>query len=196
MNSRKPATDQGGEQGEVLLPLARASIARCFGRQSAAAENAAWLQQPGACFVTLTRNGHLRGCIGSLEAHRRLLDDLKINAWKAAFRDWRFLPLLETELDLIRIEVSLLSPLQDIEFTSEQDALAQLQPGIDGVVFSYSYYCSTFLPVMWERLPGAAEFMATLKRKAGLPADFWAGGISLQRYSVSKWSECRENGQQ
>ena len=74
-------------------------------------------------------------------------------------------------------------------FQSEADALAQLRPGVDGVVFSAGRYRSTFLPQVWEQLPNAEEFMAQLKRKAGLSADFWDTSVRLQRYSVAKWQE-------
>jgi len=177
------------EPGPTLLPIARASIAQALGRVHDAAEDAAWLQAHGACFVTLTQRGQLRGCIGTLEAHRSLLADVKANALAAALRDPRFAPLTVTELERTEIEISLLSPMQAMGFASEAEALAQLRPGIDGVVLTFGRYRSTFLPQVWEQLPGADEFMAQLKYKAGLPPDFWAAGVRLQRYTVSKWRE-------
>ena len=175
--------------GQLLLRIARAAIASALGLGAQAPEDAQCLQQPGACFVTLTQRGQLRGCIGSLEARRSLLADVKANAVAAALQDPRFAPLTPGELALTRVEVSLLSPLQEMHFASEADALAQLRPGIDGVVFSFGRHRSTFLPQVWEQLPGAAEFMAQLKRKAGLAADFWDRTVRLQRYSVAKWQE-------
>jgi len=175
--------------GKVLLPIARSSIGRALGRPHEAPENAPWLQELGACFVTLTQQGQLRGCIGTLEARRSLLADLKANAVAAALHDPRFLPLAVTELEHTEIEVSLLSPMQAMRFDSEADALAQLQPGIDGVVFEFEHYRSTFLPQVWEQLPTATEFIAHLKHKAGLPPDFWAKGVRLHRYGVRKWKE-------
>ena len=175
--------------GELLLPIARAAIASALGLGAQAPEDARCLQDPGACFVTLTQRGQLRGCIGSLEARRSLLADVKANAVAAALQDPRFTPLTAGELGVTRVEVSLLSPLQEMHFASEADALAQLRPGIDGLVFSFGRHRSTFLPQVWEQLPGAAEFMAQLKRKAGLAADFWDPGVRLQRYSVAKWQE-------
>ena len=175
--------------GELLLPIARAAIATALGLSVRVPEAASCLQEPGACFVTLTQRGQLRGCIGSLEARRSLLSDVKANAVAAAMQDPRFKPLTPAELAMTRVEVSLLSPLQEMHFASEADALAQLRPGIDGVVFSCGPYRSTFLPQVWEQLPSAAEFMAQLKRKAGLAADFWDAGVRLQRYSVAKWQE-------
>lgn len=175
--------------GHTLLPIARASIARTLGRSLAANETAPWLVEPGACFVTLTQHGELRGCIGSLEARLPLLADVKANAVAAAFQDPRFSPLSEHELDVIEIEVSQLSLMQPLTFASEAEALAQLRPGVDGVVFEFGARRSTFLPQVWEQLPDTQEFMAHLKRKAGLPAGFWAAEVRLQRYTVSKWKE-------
>jgi AmmeMemoRadiSam system protein A len=180
-----PSTDVG----RTLLPIARASIARALGRSHVVDETAPWLLEPGACFVTLTRQGELRGCIGSLEARRSLLADVKANAVAAALHDPRFSPLSAQELDRTEIEVSLLSPMQALAFSSEADALGQLQPGIDGVVFEFGTLRSTFLPQVWEQLPDPDEFMAHLKRKAGLHADFWAAEVRLQRYTVSNWKE-------
>jgi uncharacterized protein len=175
--------------GHTLLPIARASIARTLGRSLAASETAPWLLDPGACFVTLTQQGELRGCIGSLEARRPLLVDVKANAVAAAFRDPRFSPLVVNELEHTEIEISLLSPMQALTFAGEAEALAQLRPGVDGVVFEFGARRSTFLPQVWEQLPDTQEFMAHLKRKAGLPASFWAAEVRLQRYTVSKWKE-------
>ncbi len=182
-------SSDANNHGAILLPIARASISTAIGLALETAEDAPWLQEPGASFVTLTQQGQLRGCIGTLEARRSLLSDVKANAVAAALHDPRFTPLAVTELPDTEIEVSLLSAMQAMRFENEAHALAQLQPGIDGVVFEYQHYRSTFLPQVWEQLPSAKEFMAHLKHKAGLPADFWAAGVRLQRYSVKKWKE-------
>lgn len=184
------ATEQGtSEQGQVLLPIARAAIARAVGVAQAADESAPWLAERGACFVTLTQYGELRGCIGTLEPHRSLLLDVKSNAVSAALRDPRFTPLSKEELGITSIEISLLSTTELMVFKSEADALAQLRPGVDGVIFEFNGYRSTFLPQVWEQLPEPRQFMAHLKRKAGLPDSFWADGIKLSRYTVTKWRE-------
>ena len=175
--------------GQILLPIARAAIARELGLSAHASEDADWLLEPGATFVTLKQGEQLRGCIGSLEAYRPLLQDVKSNAVAAAFRDPRFPPLSASELDRTRIEVSLLSKQEPLAFDDEAHALAQLRPGIDGIVFEYGYHRSTFLPQVWEDLPDPVEFMANLKHKAGLPPDFWENGVKLARYTVSKWTE-------
>jgi AmmeMemoRadiSam system protein A len=178
------------EIGQVLIAIARATISSALGEPvSKASEDFPWLQELGACFVTLTKNQQLRGCIGTLEAYRPLLVDVKSNAYAAAFRDPRFSPLTAEELPHTSIEISLLSPMQAMEFSSEKDALAQLKPNIDGVVFEYGHYRSTFLPQVWEQLPDAAVFMARLKHKAGLQPEFWDKEVKLYRYTVNKWKE-------
>lgn len=178
-------------QGQQLLSIARAAIAKELTLQCAADKSPSWLQQPAACFVTLTQHGELRGCIGSLEPRRSLLEDLEANACAAAFSDPRFERLSADEFSEIEIEISLLSPHQPIIFNDEDDALAQLRPGIDGIVFEYGHLRSTFLPHVWEQLPTPKEFIEHLKVKAGLPINFWADDIKLSRYTVTKFREHR-----
>ena len=177
------------ERGPTLLALARASIAHALGLPGAAVEMPPWLQEPGASFVTLTQNGQLRGCIGSLAAHRPLGEDVRANAVAAALRDPRFPALSAAEWERTRVEVSVLSPMQPLAFGSEAEAVAQLRPHVDGVVLEYGAHRGTFLPQVWEQLPMPKDFMAHLKSKAGLPANFWADGVRLQRYTVEKWKE-------
>jgi hypothetical protein len=183
------ADQPDAEKGATLLKLARSEIASKLGQPAAKPVEADWLRKPGASFVTLTRQGELRGCIGTLEAHRSLAVDVRENAVAAAFRDPRFMPLSLDEFGDIRVEVSLLSPTEPLEVASEADALARLRPNVDGVVFEYGHYRSTFLPQVWEQLPEPAEFLAHLKRKAGLSMDFWSESVRLSRYTVSKWKE-------
>ncbi len=176
-------------RGRLLTALARAVIARRFGLTAAALPHPGWLDAPGAAFVTLTLNGALRGCIGSLEAHRGLAADIEANAQAAAFADPRFPPLGRDELDKVRVEVSILSPPEPFRVRDEADALARLRPGIDGVILSQGIHRATFLPQVWEVLPEPRDFLAQLKRKAGLPADFWAPDLRLMRYRVEKHAE-------
>jgi AmmeMemoRadiSam system protein A len=177
------------ERGPTLLALARASIAQALGLPRVAPDTAVWLQEPGACFVTLTQKGRLRGCIGSLQAHRALGQDVGANAVAAALHDPRFPPLTPEELVRTQVEVSVLSAMQPLTFRTQAQALAQLRPQVDGVVLEYAGQRGTFLPQVWEQLPTPQEFMAQLKRKAGLPADFWAEDVKLHRYTVEKWTE-------
>jgi AmmeMemoRadiSam system protein A len=180
-----PLTDPG----PTLLSIARAAIAQALGGESATEEDAPWLAEPGACFVTLSQAGRLRGCIGSIQARRALVLDLKENAIAAALHDPRFAPMVAGDLGHTQIEVSLLSPMQALTFASEAEALAQLRPGVDGLVFEFERHRSTFLPQVWEQLPDAREFLAQLKHKAGLPQQFWADGVRLYRYTVRHWKE-------
>lgn len=177
------------ERGRVLTRLARASIAQALGEAVDEPPHPEWLKAPGAVFVTLTRNGELRGCIGSLEAHRSLEEDVTKNAQMAAFGDPRFPPLTREELDNTQVEVSVLSEAQPIAFTDEADALSKLRPGVDGVILEWGRHRATFLPQVWQQLPKPRDFLAHLKRKAGLPADLWDDGVRLYRYTVEKYAE-------
>jgi AmmeMemoRadiSam system protein A/AmmeMemoRadiSam system protein B len=175
--------------GPALLVRARNAIAAQLKQQTQIEPDHPALNQPGATFVTLMQNGALRGCIGSLEAHRPLDQDVRANAVAAAFRDPRFPPLTATEFSQTRVEVSLLTAPQPMKFSDEADALRQLRPNVDGVIFIAGQYRSTFLPQVWEQLPEPRLFMAHLKQKAGLPADWWSSEVELQRYEVQKWKE-------
>lgn len=177
------------KRGRVLVDIARGAIAEAFGGACLPVPQEKWLEEQGATFVTLTQAGELRGCIGSLQAHRSLAADVHQNALAAAFRDPRFEPLGRHELDMTECEISLLSMAEVMEFSDEHDALAQLRPGMDGIILEYGHHRSTFLPQVWEQLSHPRLFMAHLKRKAGLPDGFWAEGIRLSRYTVSKWRE-------
>jgi uncharacterized protein len=177
---------------QIILPIARATIGQALGRQTTADESAPWLQELKACFVTLKMNGELRGCIGSLQVQRSLLADLKANALAAAFHDPRFEPLTNNEFNDTCIEVSLISGLEPICFINEQDALNQLRPAIDGIIFEYQNWRSTFLPQMWESLPTPEVFMGLLKKKAGLSTSFWAENVRLSRYTVIRFCESED----
>jgi AmmeMemoRadiSam system protein A len=175
--------------GDVLLKQARNAIAAQFGKRAAVAADLPSLSEPGATFVTLTLDGQLRGCIGSLEAWRPLAEDVQANAVAAAFRDPRFAPLSADELETVRVEVSLLSKPVAMQFADENDALRQLRPGIDGVILVAGDRRSTFLPQVWEQLPAPRQFLEHLKQKAGLPAGWWSDSAQLYRYQVQKWKE-------
>lgn len=175
--------------GAALLVRARNAIAAEFGHAPLPEPDHTALHQPGATFVTLTQRGELRGCIGSLEAWRPLEQDVRANAKAAAFRDPRFLPLPADELAATRVEVSLLTAAVPLNFSSEEDAINQLRPGIDGVILESGLHRGTFLPQVWDSLPEPRLFMAHLKQKAGLPPNFWSSDLKLSRYEVQKWTE-------
>lgn len=185
VNHNLPLTEASG----TLLPIARAAIAQALGKTHASDESAPWLRTQGASFVTLNLAKKLRGCIGSLQAHRPLLDDVKANAFAAAFKDPRFKPLTVAEYEHIEVEISLLSALTEMQFTDEASALAQLKPHMHGVIFQYGHHRSTYLPQVWESFADPAMFLATLKQKAGLPPTFWDASVKIQTYTVAKFRE-------
>jgi MEMO1 family protein len=178
----------GDDAGKALLGIARAAIeARLFG--NAHTMDAPWLRRNGATFVTLTRDGELRGCIGSLEAHRPLGDDVAQNAVGAAFRDPRFTPMSAEEWPSVRVEVSLLSAPKPMRFADEADLLAQIRPGEDGLIVECDGRRATFLPQVWATLPDKRQFLAHLLHKAGLPQGTRLGRCRVFRYHVAKWKE-------
>jgi len=140
------------------------------------------LLENGACFVTLEINHQLRGCIGSLQARQALIDDISQNAYAAAFSDPRFPELDPAEFDQLDIHVSILTPAREIRFTDEQDLIAQIKPGIDGLILEDKGRRGTFLPSVWESLPRVEEFLRHLKQKAGLPESHWSETIKVSRY--------------
>jgi AmmeMemoRadiSam system protein A len=178
------------EAGRTLVGMARAAIgAKLIGRDAPKSDMATWLLQPGATFVTLNREGRLRGCIGSLTPQRPLGVDVMSNAEAAAFRDPRFPPLTIEEWADTQTEVSLLSPPRPIRFADEDDLLSKIVPGEDGLILEAGGRRGTFLPQVWESLPDKTQFLNQLKLKAGLPADFRLGRCRIERYRVIKWKQ-------
>lgn len=177
--------------GRILLVAARNAVADrlALPRSPEPDTGASDLRQTAATFVTLTRDRALRGCIGSLNAYRPLIEDVRHNAVAAAFADRRFAPLERAEFAQVCFEVSLLTPATALTAPDQAAAIAALRPGIDGVILEYGARRATFLPQVWQTLADAERFLGELKRKAGLPEDFWAAGLKLSRYQVRKWQE-------
>lgn len=167
--------------GPVLVRYAREKLREALGGPIAVPPEGTWCAEPGATFVTLRwrKNGHLQGCIGSLEAERGIVDDVAHNAVAAGTRDPRTRPCVLADVDHLDVELSILSPLEAI--ASE----AHIREGVDGIVLFHRGRRATFLPIMWERLPTLDQFMAELRNKCGLPRDF-AGDVELMRYTVEK----------
>ncbi len=180
-----PDRDLGG----ALLRIARDAIGAEFGMPVETAGSHDALERPGATFVTLTQDGELRGCIGSLEARRLLRRDVHENAVAAAFRDPRFPPLTSAKFGAVSIEVSLLSSCERLRAADEEQLLAQLRPGVDGLTIECDRRRATFLPQVWESFAEPRQFVAALKRKAGLGADFWGPQLCASRYTVTRWKE-------
>jgi AmmeMemoRadiSam system protein A len=135
-----------------------------------------------ATFVTLTLNTQLRGCIGSLEACRPLVLDIVRNAFAAAFRDPRFQPVSDAELNLLELHLSLLTAPVPIAFSSEADLRSQIVPNEDGLILADGSCRGTFLPSVWNSLPDPGDFLEQLKVKAGLTRGHWSDSIRAWRY--------------
>ena len=171
----------------TLMAIARDAIAREARPQAGQWWEEAWLRETAACFVTLRIDGDLRGCVGSVDAHRALGDDVAHNAFAAAYRDSRFAPVSLGERELLAVEISVLSRRVVFDAATEADALAALRPGVDGVYLEYRHLHATFLPQVWETIPDPLDFLCELRRKAGLPTRFWHGEVKLSRYTVEKY---------
>ena len=155
-----------------LTQLARKSIESYFqGKKfEPDVETKKKYSEKGACFITLTLNGNLRGCIGSLEAHRELWKDVCENAVNSAFNDYRFVPLKKEELSKIKIEVSVLS--KAIKLGLGEKVFPKINNKM-GIILKKGFNTATFLPQVWEQLPDKTEFLKELSLKAGLNANDW-----------------------
>jgi AmmeMemoRadiSam system protein A len=179
---------------DVLPSLARLHLQRILQRQAGMdpaqlADQYPELGEVGACFVTLTMAGQLRGCIGSLEPHRLLAYDLLENAVGAATRDPRFRPVTWPELEQIRIEVSMLTPPVLLEYQTTEELLATLQPHVHGIILSQGMRRATFLPQVWSQIPVPQQFLHHLCVKAGLSGECWQQHPTIHLYTVSKVHE-------
>ncbi len=178
---------------EVLLSLARASIKSSLESKevdtNGLADEYPYLLEEGACFVTLSINGRLRGCIGSILARRPLLEDLLSNARAAAFNDPRFSPLSAEEFEQVKIEVSILTPPRELEYKDVSELRTKIRIGIDGVILKKGFHQATFLPQVWEDLPSFDLFFSHLCQKAGLSGSCIEGHPDISIYQVEKVSE-------
>ncbi len=182
------AENYAPEERRALLDLARASIAHGLRQgRGLAVDPRAYpdaLRETRAAFVTLHSEGTLRGCVGTLEAHRPLVVDVADGAWRAAFRDPRFPELRETELPGLEISISVLGPLEPMPVASEEELVAKLRPGVDGLLLREGALRGTLLPAVWRHVPDSRDFVREVKRKAGLSEDYWSDELEAIRYSV------------
>lgn len=179
------------DAGKILIPLAWAAIKGALGEEHTyPSDRPQWLLAPGASFVTLTEGRALRGCIGSLEARRPLIDDVRANAVSAAVQDPRFPPLDPLELEQVSLEVSVLSPSSPLDIGDFAGAYGALRPGIDGVILEVgARHRATFLPQVWGELPHPADFLRHLWLKAGVEPGVWHSETRLHTYTVKAWRE-------
>jgi AmmeMemoRadiSam system protein B/AmmeMemoRadiSam system protein A len=194
----KTAAQFSEAQGRVLLQLARQTIAEKLGgstAQPASAELLADLEDDRfdlSCgtFVTLKIQGKLRGCIGNLTSTESVLDGVRRNAINAALHDPRFASLSKDELAQARIEVSILSEPRPLAYRDGADLIKKLRPLVDGVILRKGHASATFLPQVWEQLPGPEDFLTHLCMKAGLPAGAWKNSeLEVLTYQVQYFEE-------
>ncbi len=180
-----------------LLALARSSIdaALSLGVPSnqpapfAAAQLLPELTVRRSSFVTLRRGDDLRGCCGTLDAPRPLAEDVWRNAWAAAFSDYRFPSLTAAEWPQMSLHLSLLTPPEPLDVTTEEQLLARLRPSVDGLILEGESARATFLPAVWEQIPEPAQFVRQLKLKAGWPAGYWSHRVRVYRYTTESFDE-------
>lgn len=187
-------TELSPVEKQTLLKIAREAIDAAVHGQPLPAIDLnnfpASLQENGASFVTLTINGHLRGCIGTLEAYQPLVKDVQEHAVAAAMEDYRFSPLRTDELDRIEIEISHLTPTRALSYSDPAELPHLLQPFVDGVVLQDGYHRATFLPQVWEQLPGAEEFLTHLCLKMGSAGNLWRQKVlQVGIYTVEEFRE-------
>lgn len=169
-----PLTDS---EKQKLLQLARQALEYgVTGRTVPALDQSSLtpnLIEHGSSFVTLTINNELRGCIGALEAHQPLVEDVREHAIAAALQDPRFPPVQPSELDSIHLEISHLTTPQPLEYSSAEDLIKKLRPHVDGVILKNGRRRATFLPQVWEKLPDPVQFLEHLCQKMGMDASAW-----------------------
>ncbi|NOQ38926.1 MAG: AmmeMemoRadiSam system protein A [Anaerolineales bacterium] len=183
-----------GEEKQLLLETARNAIRRELDKEEKIPlmmdEYSPKLRENGACFITIKKNGVLRGCVGSIEAVKPLIQDVRERAVAAAFQDYRFPPLTLPEFDEIRIEISRLTPPRKLNYQDPEDLVNKLRPRIDGVILRYQTHRGTFLPQVWEQLPSPELFLNRLCLKMGLDQSVWRSAkLQVETYQVEKFQE-------
>jgi uncharacterized protein len=180
-------------QRRQLLALARSSIESAFPHGDLAPQRPAeWapdLLALRSSFVTLRIDRELRGCCGTLDATRPLAEDVWRNAWASGFRDPRFPPLTPREWLRSELHISVLTPAASMYVASEQELLAELRPGVDGLILEFGASRVTFLPGVWEQIVDPQNFVRQLKLKAGWRSDFWSPHIRVSRYESESFGE-------
>ncbi len=177
---------------QILLDLAHQSIVAAVAQDRAPRIELDLLpdrlQQPGASFVTLTRSGLLRGCIGTLKHEFPLAQDVVLRARAAAIDDPRFPPLQADEIEDTEIEISVLTTPEPLVYNVPDEIPNLLVPGRDGVTIVHGLKRATFLPQVWEKVDGPEHFLTMLCQKARLPAEAWKRGeLEISTYRVESF---------
>ena len=190
----RPAPVYSPEHRRFLLGLARKTLAKVVQTGAAAGAEAAGvpkaLVEKKACFVTLTKGGQLRGCVGGFFPRDPLFKAVADMTYLAAMKDTRFKPVTKGELDDIDLEISVLTVPRPLTYDSPEDLLAILRPNIDGVILRLGRRQSTYLPQVWKQIPDKETFLGNLSRKAGLSASAWRrSGVTILTYQVEAFHE-------
>ena len=177
------------EHQGILLRIAASSIEHGLEFRRAkpvnSAEYPAELQMLRPVFVTLKVDNDLRGCVGTLDDLHPLVANVAKYAFKSAFSDARFPSVKRDEILRLRIQISILNQPEALRFSSENELIEQLRPGVDGLIFEERPFRSTLLPSAWEGVTDKALFLTQLKRKAGFPPHYWSGSVKIHRYTTS-----------
>ena len=192
-----PAAPAGGltaAQQRYLLELAHRTVREVTATGRLPAVDGAGLDArltaPRGCFVTLTEDGRLRGCIGHLQPMMPLYQAVIDNARNAAPRDPRFPPVAADEAGRLKVEISVLTVPEPLPFSSPDDLLRQLRPRVDGVILDLNGRSATYLPQVWDELPSKVGFLNSLAEKAGGDAADWRGpGVSVSIYHVEAFKD-------
>ena len=179
------------EKNELMKKLAWSGIKSHLGLENLVEKYDVVKEYPefvkaGATFITLKKDGNLRGCIGSLVANRELYNDIVINARKAAFEDPRFKPVVASELDQIDLEISILTPAVLVKYDDIEDLKTKVNIGLDGIILKLGQNQGTFLPQVWEDLPTFELFFDHLCKKARLDGDCLNNHPQIYKYQVEK----------
>jgi len=182
------------QEGQILLTTARQAIENHLNGETIPPirleDYPSGIKEKGACFVTLTINGILRGCIGSIEASQPLIKDVQDRAIGAAFEDPRFPGLKLNEYPDLKIEVSCLTKPEILQYSTTDDLVNKLRPGIDGVILKHNFRRATFLPQVWEQLPDPELFLGRLCIKMGLDLSAWKDHhLDVEIYQAEKFIE-------
>jgi len=184
------------DEQELLLEVAEESLAHGLKRQRACDvvpdEFPETLRKPGCSFVTLRLQRELRGCIGTVEAHSPLVQDVAQNAFSAGFRDPRFTPLQEAEYAKLSLSISLLSEPEPVRAETEDDLLKQMGSRRDGWILRYGEQRGVLLPAVWDAISEPCDFLAALKRKARLPREFWSAELVVETFRAESFTRITE----
>ena len=167
----------------ILDTVKKSILAELNGEEYTPRDIPSVLTQYGASFVTLNREGVLRGCIGSIYPTKPLILDLIDNAKNAAFHDPRFEPITPRELPHIQVSVSVLSSIEKIDFKDERDLLSKIYP--HGIILSERDRRAVYLPIVWEQLPDKTVFLNSLKEKAGFPPNYFSRAIEAYKFDTT-----------